>query len=194
MLAAAILIVNAWQSYGLTGAQLKSLASRALQVATKGKEEAKLAEKNADLVSVEQSQPPLFPPLAKAATSAAVTGETPSAGSLLQHPNQPAGVSATPEIDGRRSTVADDVIISGPEAERFPALLTRLESLGGMEAKLTPWGSTRRLYRFSCRAAIGELPSHSRHFESVADQPLIAVEDVVAKVSVWRMAQQKQAP
>jgi hypothetical protein len=71
----------------------------------------------------------------------------------------------------------------------MPTLLARLERLGAIEPQLAAWGSGGKLYRFCCRAALAETPQYTRHFESVAAEPLTAVEQVVAKVEAWRVAQ-----
>jgi hypothetical protein len=75
------------------------------------------------------------------------------------------------------------------ESERMPTLLARLERLGATDPQLAAWGSGGKLYRFCCRAALAETSQYTRHFESVAAAPLVAVEQVVAKVEAWRVAQ-----
>jgi hypothetical protein len=65
-------------------------------------------------------------------------------------------------------------------------LLTRLAELGGIDPALEPWGTSGNLYRFRCRAALADSPQITRHFEAVAAEQLVAVENVVAEVQSWR--------
>ena len=73
--------------------------------------------------------------------------------------------------------------------DRMPELMTRLQQLGAADTNLAPWGSGGSLYRFSCRAPLANAPAMTQHFESVAAEPMVAVEQVVAKVEAWRVAQ-----
>ncbi len=67
--------------------------------------------------------------------------------------------------------------------------MKRLEQLGAADTHLSPWGSEGQLFRFSCRAPLANAPTMTQHFESVAAEPSLAVEQVVAKVEAWRVAQ-----
>jgi hypothetical protein len=70
-------------------------------------------------------------------------------------------------------------------------LLTRLKELGGIEPALEPWGASGNLYRFCCRAALADNPQITRHFEAVAAEQRVAVENVVAKVQSWRAERER---
>ena len=56
--------------------------------------------------------------------------------------------------------------------------MSRLQKLGAADTNLAPWGSDGHMYRFSCRAPLANAPAMTQHFESVADQPTVAVEQV----------------
>ena len=83
----------------------------------------------------------------------------------------------------------------GPERELaeqvLRALYSRLEQLGVVEPRLAAWGSGGRLHRFCCRATVGGDANFKRHFEAIAAEPRLAVQEVVGKVEAWRTAQQK---
>ena len=67
--------------------------------------------------------------------------------------------------------------------------MSRLEQLGGADPKVAPWGSSGHLFRCCCQAPLANSPAVTQHFESVAAEPALAVEQVVAKVEAWRTAQ-----
>jgi hypothetical protein len=69
-------------------------------------------------------------------------------------------------------------------------LLARLEELGGADAQVSEWGSGGQLFRCRCRAKVGNESPLARHFEAIASEPVLAVEQVVAKVEAWRTEQQ----
>jgi hypothetical protein len=71
----------------------------------------------------------------------------------------------------------------------MPELMSRLQKLGAADTNLAPWGSDGHLYRFTCRAPLASAPAMTKHFESVADQPTAAIEQVLAKVEAWQVAQ-----
>jgi hypothetical protein len=67
--------------------------------------------------------------------------------------------------------------------------MSRLQKLGVADTNLAPWGSDGHLYRFTCRAPLANAPALAQHFECVAEQPDAAVEQVLAKVEAWQVAQ-----
>jgi hypothetical protein len=71
----------------------------------------------------------------------------------------------------------------------MPELMSRLQKMGAADTNLSPWGSEGHLYRFSCRAPLVNAPAMTQHFESVATEPAAAVEQVIAKVEAWQVAQ-----
>ena len=73
--------------------------------------------------------------------------------------------------------------------DRVQTLMSRLEQLGGADPKIGTWGSSGHLFRCCCQAPLANSPAVTQHFESVAAEPALAVEQVVAKVEAWRTAQ-----
>jgi hypothetical protein len=97
--------------------------------------------------------------------------------------------AATEAAEPAGAEAADAASLSNAAADRLPQLYSRLESLGVSNPQLAPWGSSGQMYRFCCRAALVETPALARHFEAVAPEPVLAVEQVVAKVEAWRAIQ-----
>ena len=179
MFAAAVLLVKGWQSYGPSAEQLKKITLRALGAASDStKQTEKPFEEDPGLVTEEKAAVSFAPPLVDAAQSALQTGAS--------------GQNMSPQRESSVNPPGGLQIFSGPDREHLSALLERLETLGGTEPKLTAWGTTGELYRFSCRAAIADSSTFARHFESVSTAPQAAVEDVVAKIEAWRTSQQEQ--
>jgi hypothetical protein len=145
---------------------------------------------------------PLLVPEPRAAAAPAAAGEAPPL--LVAAPSD--GVAAEgmsrssgqPRRDVENKLLANlagaqivapgtSAIPSATRGEReLDALLAELTKLGVHEPKLAPWGSGGQLYRFCCRATWGQSPQISRHFESVAAEPAVAVEKVLAQVTSWR--------
>jgi hypothetical protein len=101
-----------------------------------------------------------------------------------------------PKLLSDRASTSGPAAVAPPTApsastagDRLPELMSRLQKLGAADTNLAPWGSDGRLYRFSCRAPLANAPSMTQHFESVAEQPAAAVEQVLAKVEAWQVAQ-----
>ena len=74
-------------------------------------------------------------------------------------------------------------------ADHLPELMSRLQKLGAADTNLAPGEATG-----ICTASVAGLrwltpPAMTQHFESVADQPTTAVEQVLAKVEAWQVAQ-----
>ena len=200
MLATGVLVVKGWQLYGPSAEQMKSFTARAIAVAQEALNESQQpAEPNASLTADPQGVTPPFaapvpPPLNS--DTASVTDLTPAAQvvpPVSSEPDAPPAFSRS-VVDEQGPTTPDDNMpaIADADADRLPALLARLEALGGVDPQLAEWGSSGELYRFCCRAAVSDSPSFSRHFESVAAEPLVAVEEVVAKVEAWRIAQRQE--
>jgi hypothetical protein len=124
------------------------------------------------------------------ATLPDVLAETPSRFEAAEFPAVPPIASNVSTAVEAAATKSRQVSGSGEiDSQRMPVLLARLEQLGAVEPQLAAWGSSGNLYRFSCRAAIADSPRFARHFEAVAAQPLVAVEQVVSKVETWRTEQ-----
>jgi hypothetical protein len=108
-------------------------------------------------------------------------------------PTAPPLASREPMVT-RIAPPADNTSQASPSnADRLPALLSRLEKFGVSDRKLTTWGSSGHLYRFCCSAPLGDSPAITQHFESVAADQEVAVEQVLAKVEAWRTAQRGTA-
>jgi hypothetical protein len=188
MLAAAIIVVKGWQLYGPSAEQMKSWTARvAEQVHLALSERPQLApvtsEPAGELKSTAAatvSLPDVVAPASRfeATEFAEVPPLTPEAAN--EHPPATNNLPPTSQAASAAS-------------ERMPTLLARLERLGAIDPQLAAWGSGGKLYRFCCRAALADAPRYTRHFESVAAEPLVAVEQVVAKVEAWRVEQAASA-
>jgi hypothetical protein len=184
MVVAAVIAVEGWQRYGPSHSQVRSLATRALEIAH-------------DALNTPKPRPEERPGLAPATAG-------------IAHPfstaQQPAAIGSTPGGSGEIPRAPEIFAPAAPEqpivetsieppdataagTDRLSALMNRLEQLGGVEPRLVSWGSGGQLYRFCCQAALEGAPNVKRHFESVAPERTIAVEEVVAKVEAWRAAQ-----
>jgi len=210
MLATGILVVRGWQLCGPSAEQMKSFTGRTIEWAHEAWNGPMhpAAGRGGSLAADPLEVAPPFgtitqPPISTPATGAASanTGidqglDTPAAPPVFA-PSTPDGPTAGMRIPGTTASepgiVASDAMADA-DSDRLPALLFRLEELGGVEPQLVPWGSSGRLYRFCCRAVLADSPSFSRHFESVASEPLVAVEQVVAKVEAWRAARPDEGP
>jgi hypothetical protein len=189
MVFAAVIAVEGWQRYGPSQAHLKSLATRALEIAHDALNKPELMpEVTTGLVP--------GPPGVAATFSTAPQPEvivTPSGDALelpvapeIFAPTAPAQSIIAPSRERPQSATADDT-------DRIPALMSRLQDLGGIEPQLVSWGSGGQLYRFCCQAALDGAPNLKCHFEAVAAEKAAAVEQVVAKVEAWRVAQQNRS-
>jgi hypothetical protein len=187
MLVAAILIVKGWQLHGPTTQQLKTWTARiAERVHVALSDQPQLAPANGEPLGEAKplkQLPVTLPIVVPPATSRLEEGEFLAVPPLNSDPAQTGGTTT------RNSTAnaAPRVMHS----DRMPTLLARLEQLGAVDTQLAPWGQSGSLYRFCCRAARTDMPRFTRHFESVAAEPHLAVEEVVAKVEAW--CSQRQA-
>jgi hypothetical protein len=172
---------KAWKLYGPTNEQVKSTAAHVVEL----------------VQSAIQSRQPA--PNAAADPRVAAPQLTPSQGSAVAAP--PMSPSAPLQGEAPKLLVQGGVapVVNGPPAEagspgagagdRVSELMARLQQLGAADTKLAPWGSDGSLYRFSCRAPLPSAPTMTKHFESVAAEPAAAVEQVLAKVEAWKVAQ-----
>ena len=178
---------KAWKLYGPTNEQVKSTASHVVEL----------------VQSAIQSRQPA--PNAAADPRVAAPQLTPSQGSAVAAP--PMSPSAPLQGEAPKllaqGEVANVVNVGSPPAEagspvvagvpgagdRVSELMARLQQLGAADTKLAPWGSDGSLYRFSCRTPLPSAPTMTQHFESVAAEPAAAVEQVLAKVEAWKVAQ-----
>jgi hypothetical protein len=185
MVGVAILAVEAWQRYGPPAAHVKSIAARALEIAhdTLNQQEPTLALTAAPPVSL----PTVGPELSVAASPGTVTAPP-----VMSAEQPPAAPPMFPLASAAVATppTSTDLGTEQSADDRLKSLMHRLEKIGGTEPRLAAWGSSGQLYRFCCRATLNNASPITRHFEAVAAEPLVAVEDVVAKVEAWRAAEQ----
>jgi hypothetical protein len=206
MLATLAVVWKGWQLYGPSAKDLRSLASRAVEMAEKALD----GQSNSDGSTLNPDDPRLTAPpfatpsLAPADTTHRASTSGPAALESNSPPLLPAEsevistaalaiepASAETGISTMETTSAPSGAVPGGrgQLDRLEAMLAGLEALGVSDHQLESWGTGRQLYRFSCRAAWGESTSFSRHFESVAPEPLAAVAAVAEQVSAWRVAE-----
>lgn len=82
-----------------------------------------------------------------------------------------------------------EVSTANPTAQKLEPLLARLRELGVAGYALERWGNGGQWYRFRCEMPLAAT-SAMQQFEAVAVDPQATVEQVVAEVSSWRLAQQ----
>jgi hypothetical protein len=183
MLVAAIILVKGWQLYGPSAGQLKSWTAHIA-------EQIHIALSDRPQLAPVASEPDSELQLAAAAPVSLPGVVAPpsriEATEFAEVPPLTANSTEGPALG------ASNLVPAPPAAtveSEMPTLLARLERLGAVDSQLAPWGSGGKLYRFCCRAVLADSRQHTRHFESVAAEPLAAVEQVVAKVEAWRVAQ-----
>lgn len=194
MAAVIAVVVKGWQLYGPTNEQVKSAVTQATDVGRaildRWKQEPKAAVEDPRL-AVPRGQlltPPVMPPsAAQAAVPPLLPAIQPEAPKLLleqsaataERPNPPTTAVANPPASSANIGTKD----------RMPELMSRLAQLGAADTNMVTWGDGGQMYRFSCRAPLTNAPIMMQHFESVAAEPTQAVEQVVAKLEAWRVAQ-----
>jgi hypothetical protein len=191
MLAVGAIAYKGWQLYGPPAEKVKSVAVSAVDMAqtawksfqTPDKAAAPSAESRAGAPPFAQTLQPPAPNIAIAppALSTQTLTPSPSTGAIPS-------ISA-PATQAPITPLAETAPATGLKDDRVQALLSRLEQLGGADPKLAPWGSSGHLFRCCCQAPLANSPAVRQHFESVAAEPALAVEQVVAKVEAWRTAQ-----
>lgn len=186
MIAVGIIALELWHLYAPPSPQFELVSRRAREIALTAWD--RWQRPDSKVVAAEEATPRSEPPAFQVPLDAfPVPPPTPSTWGTATASSgttvQPAAWPAPVEVD---------MTASPPPAntDRLAELLGQLEQLGGRDTKLTPWGTAGQVYRFCCRASWTESPQITRHFESVATDPLAAVEDVVAQVKSWRSARQ----
>ena len=192
MLAIGAIVVQGWRLYGPSTEQVKSAVVSAIDMAQTAWKNRQPADGTPHSTADSRGTAPLFANTTQ--PTPADPAPPPAATLTPTNPNSvPVDVVPTASIPASREPITPPAEktsqASNANDNRLPALLSRLEQLGAAEPKLAPWGSSGHLYRFCCRAALTDSPSYTRHFESVAAEPALAVEQVVAKVEAWRTAQ-----
>jgi hypothetical protein len=72
------------------------------------------------------------------------------------------------------------------QPDRFTLMERRLREFGATYYLLETWGSDSEYYRFHCKMAIANNPTHTRQFEATDTDPLRAMGRVVEQVEAWR--------
>ena len=192
MLAVGAIVFKGWQSYGPSAEQVKSVAVSAVDMAQTAWKSYQSPTKDAHPAAESRAGAPAFAQGTQhPAADVAIVPPALSTQSLTPSPPvevAPIG-SAPPATQSPITPLGPTSPAASTNDERVHALLSRLEQLGGADPKLAPWGSSGHLFRCSCQAPLANSSAVTQHFESVASEPALAVEQVVAKVEAWRTAQ-----
>jgi hypothetical protein len=199
MLAIGVGAYKGWQMYGPPTEKVKSLAVRALDVAQAAWQNFQKTDKDARAAATKPAAAPPFAQTGQPARPSAgdmslvpppLSTQTLTPNSSLGSP--PIGSAPSPQaaITPLEATSASTNV---PSDDRVHTLISRLEQLGGSDPKIAPWGSSGRLFRCSCQAPLANSSAVKQHFESVAVEPALAVEQVVAKVEAWQTARRNSS-
>jgi hypothetical protein len=185
MLGVGVVAVKGWQLYGPTNEKVKS-------VVTQGVDMLRNAVQSRQATADALPDPRMTPRANDAKQPAVSIAPAP----VVMPPTVPLAQTEAPKLlpdrgaaPGPASLAPSAVSPIASAGDRMPELISRLQKLGAADTNLAPWGSDGRLYRFSCRAPLASAPAMTQHFESVAEQPTAAVEQVLAKVEAWQVAQ-----
>jgi len=195
MVAVGAAAFKGWQLYGPSNDKVKAFVVRASEMAQSAWKDYQGKGKDTDAQSpVEQrSVAPAFaqtiqPPSADVSVTAPpLAAQTPVA-------NQSASVIPSTIAPPAQAPPITPIVGTAPPAaasagdDRVHTLLSRLQQLGGADPSVAPWGSSGQLFRCCCQAPLGNSPGVTQHFESVAAEPALAVEQVVAQVEAWQTA------
>lgn len=97
-------------------------------------------------------------------------------------PNQAANAGATAGLGGLSNPNAH--LVAQPD--RFTLMERRLREFGATYYLLETWGNDGEYYRFHCKMAIANNPTHTRQFEATDTDPLRAMGRVVEQIEAWR--------
>jgi|RhiMethySRZTD1v2_1073278.scaffolds.fasta_scaffold953550_1 hypothetical protein len=171
-----------WKLYGPTNEQVKSTVTHVIELVQSSLQS---HQQGSSVTDPRSAGPQLTTEQASAAatplanTPALTQAEAPKLLAESSAASNPPAEAGSPLQTGAAE--------AGPD--RLSELMARLQHLGAADTKLAPWGGDGRLYRFTCRAPLPTAPSMTQHFESVAAEPAMAVEQVLAKVEAWKVAQ-----
>lgn len=193
MLAVGAGAVKGWRLYGPTNEQVKTALTQAIDMAQSAMHGRDNANNANDPRLTQQlgttpsslaptpiaSAPPLAMPSVQGDAPKLLSNMAPAASSPPASAS-PAPITPIVEAPGAGAAVTGD---------RMPQLMSKLQQLGAADTNLAPWGNDGHMYRFTCKAPLANAPAMTQHFESVAAEPTLAVEQVVAKVEAWRVAQ-----
>jgi hypothetical protein len=195
MLAVGAIVFKGWQMYGPPAEQIKSAAVRAVDFAQAAWKNLNGSDSGAQSAAdARGGARPIAQPAPQPTGDVAIVPPALSTQSLT--PSPPTEAAPIASATSAQSSIAPSSA-TGPAAstndERVKALMSRLEQLGGINSKVGPWGSSGQLFRCCCQAPLGNSSAVTQHFESVAAEPALAVEQVVSKVEAWRVAQRNDA-
>lgn len=194
MAAVVAVVVKGWHLYGPTNEQVKSAVAQAADVGRAirdrwkqepraGVQDPRLAAPRTQLLT-----PPALPPsTAQNATPPLLPAAQPEAPKLLAESNIASSIGPNPSTTAAANQTTPPANVA--TNDRMPELMLRLAQLGAADTNMAPWGDGGQMYRFSCRAPLTNAPIMMQHFESVAAAPTQAIEQVVAKLEAWRVAQ-----
>lgn len=103
------------------------------------------------------------------------------------HTSTTTAPQTTPAVEAPPLTTAQTPTFE----ERIEPLLLQLRALGVVEYALERWGDGGSLYRFHCEMPLAASAQLTQQFEAVAGDPQQSVEQVVAQVGEWQIAQQR---
>jgi hypothetical protein len=194
MLAVGAIVFKGWQLFGPPAEQVKSVAARAIDMAQAAWKNFQSPDKAAKPAAQSQG---VTPPFARATQPPAgeVAITPPALSTQTLTPSPPTGAIPSTSAAATQAPItplAQTAPATGLSEDRVKTLLSRLEQLGGADPKLAPWGTGGHLYRCCCQAPLANSPAVTQHFESVAAEPALAVEEVVAKVEAWRTAERSR--
>ncbi len=191
MVATGVIVVKGWQLYGPSTEQVKTFAASALAKAQAALDPAgQKSESQAGIADPRTLSPQLVAPPAIPAAPALSTNlnSQPEIDPIGAAPVAPIATASSETPSVGVNPVEQPAVDAA--VNRVSPLLARLEELGGSDAQVSEWGSGGELFRCCCRAKMATDSPLARHFEAVASEPAVAVEQVVAKVEAWRTEQQ----
>ena len=190
MLAVGAIAFKGWQLFGPPTEKVKSIAVNAVDMAQSAWKSFQTPDKAATPPTQPRAgTPPFAQTLQPPAANIAIAPPALSAQTLTSSPTGTIPSTSAPATQPPITPLAETAPATGLKGDRVQALLSRLEQLGGADPKLAPWGSSGHLFRCCCQAPLANSPAVMQHFESVAAEPSLAVEQVVAQVEAWRTAQ-----
>jgi hypothetical protein len=191
MLAVGAIAFKGWQMYGPPAEQVKSVVMRGVDMAQAAWKNFQTPDKAAKpAVQPQATAPPVAQTLQPPAREVAITPPALSTPTLTPIPLAGAIPSASaPATQAPITPLAQTAPVAGTSDDRVKTLMSRLEQLGGADPKVAPWGSSGHLFRCCCQAPLANSSAVTQHFESVAAEPALAVEQVVTQVEAWRTAQ-----
>ena len=186
MVAVVVVAVKGWKLYGPTNEQVKNVATQAIEMV-----KSRLESQQPATPDPRTAAPPLaganpIPPTADNLSPPATLSPAEAPGRFPNTGAAPAPPTNLPPLKPLTEPTGQS---PGAGHERMTGLMSRLQQLGAADTRLVPWGDGGQLYRFSCKAPLAAVPTMTQHFESVANEPTVAVEQVLAKVEAWRVAQ-----